>query len=216
MKKEQAGEIVQTWLELAERVYEVAGQAAEKMQALMADEGTRCTLLDASPDLPPSHRDQFRQKARRAAQLLDMVELLARPSRRTLRNALNDGSLPQELVDEELRAHERATDDRYAQLPGFSDAELAAAVEDGEKWPQAMAAVRYEETDLTASEIGRNLGLSRSQVYAAVEWYRGLPGCVRDTLAIAVWTGEFAGAGQLSPPSGATPVVETKARTVAT
>jgi hypothetical protein len=215
MKKERAGETVHDWLELAERVYEVAGQAAEKMHALMANEGTRRTLLDSDPELPTCRREEIHDKAKRAARLLDMLEFLARPSRRTLRNALDDGSLPPELVNEELRAHEIATDDRYARLPDVADADLAAVVEGGEKWPQAMAAVQYEETDLTASEIGRDQGLSRSQVYAAVDWYRGLPGSIRDALAVAAWNADFDAPGQLGHATVPNPVVKTKVLTVA-
>jgi hypothetical protein len=216
MKKERAGDTVHDWLELVERVYEVAGQAAEKMHTLMANEGTRCNLLDSNPELPASRREEIRDKAKRAARLLDMLEFLARPSRRTLRNALEDGSVPPELVDEELRAHEIATDGRYVRLPDIADANLAVVVAGGDKWRQAMAAVQYEETDLTASEIGQNQGLSRSQVYAAVDWYRGLPGAIRDALAVASWNADFDATGQLSHASGPKPVAKTKVRTVVT
>ncbi len=123
----------------------------------------------------------------KAACILDVIEFLASPSRRTLRDVIDDGSLAEEQVNDELRALESALNNGYAHLPEVPEKELENALAGEKKRQRAIAAVMHEESDLTPSEIGRRLGLSRSQVYAAVDWYRRLEDPMRAAVAIAVW-----------------------------
>lgn len=179
----EASEVTE-FRELEEQFFKMAERVADRMQALVAEEQTRHDLLDLVPEDPQWPLVFIHHRLRKdVARVVKVLEFLACPSRRTLRNALRNGLIPLDIVDEELAAHDRATDSRYEQVSDF-----AAVVEHGLNRTRVRAAVQYEDTDLTATEIARDLGIRRSQVYAAVDWYRGLARATRDALAVAVWT----------------------------
>jgi len=203
---------VQEFVALEEQFFEMAERVADRMQALLAEEETRRDLLNLVPEDPKLFLEFVRHDLKRdLIRIVKVLEFLAAPSCRTLRNALKDGPFPPGFVDEQLRAHWEATFSHHSGVPDPTESR-----EYRRNQRQVLAAVMYEHTDLTASKIAQYVGLRRSQVYTGVEWYRGLPGLERDSLAAAVLKAEFPGAWQLSLTTRPMPVVKTKACTVAT
>jgi hypothetical protein len=112
------------------------------------------------------------------------IQFAESPSRKTLQDVLvrlHGGMVEHADLEPELVAFEQHLSAHEAQHPRPSmDAVLGAALGDhGQHYKQTVAAVVHEHATQDMAEIGRRVGLSRSQVYAGVRRFRQLPAPMR-------------------------------------
>lgn len=167
---------------------ETLTQVAKQLHSLAADEAVRTMLIEHRREEAVGHLAACGNAAAVTGQIKHLLQFFASPSRKTLQATLADGDLDAgELVDA-VETFDRAIEDRvcWAGCPE-ADAEVVRIAADPESRRQAVAGVTHEDTDQTPSEIADRLGMSRSQVYEAIHWFRGLHGDLQMAIRRAAW-----------------------------
>jgi hypothetical protein len=114
------------------------------------------------------------------------LEFLANPTPKTLRAFLEHSGLNADEIADELAVLDNQLMTRQAQLERPAITQFGETLFGGTNYPRAIAAVLYESGKLGMTEIGRRLGQNRSNVYAAVRWFRGLPEPMRAAITRAL------------------------------
>ena len=187
MEKQAVIQRFEELLGVAESVYELLGRTAAQLHEMAVDEASRESLLDLGQEAAAARLDKLWRRSASASGILDVVQFVSCPSRRTLRDVIDDGSLGEEELESKLYAYAEAMAARYEGLPEIPHADLVGYLEPPKSRTRAIAAVMHEETDLAPSDIGRRLGMNRSQVYSAVDRYRSMTSSWRFAIAREVW-----------------------------